>query len=112
MPEQRTIRSLIHEATRTLSKSGVDSAELNARLLLAHVLGVEEWQLGVYRKKISEQQANQLGGLIQKRSQRIPLQHLVGSVGFYGLDVQVSPSALIPRPETELLVETVIKTIH
>jgi release factor glutamine methyltransferase len=50
--------------------------------------------------------------LIQKRSQRIPLQHLVGSVGFYGLDVQVSPNALIPRPETELLVETVIKTIH
>ena len=112
MPDQRTIRSLIHEATQTLSKSGVDSAELNARLLLAHVLGIEEWQLAVYRKKISEQQAIQLGGLIQKRSQRIPLQHLVGSVGFYGLDVQVSPSALIPRPETELLVETVIKTIH
>ena len=83
MPDQQTIKSLIHEATQTLYGSGVDSAELNARLLLAHVLGVEEWQLGVYRKKISEQQANQLGGLIQKRSQRIPLQHLVGSVGFY-----------------------------
>ena len=90
----------------------MDSAEINARLLLAHILDIEEWQLGIYRHEITQQQANQLEILIQKRSQRIPLQHLVGSVGFYGLDVQVSPNALIPRPETELLVETVIKTIH
>lgn len=112
MPPPRTIKSLVHQATQTLSNSDVDSPELNARLLLAHVLKIDEWQLSVYRQQISEAQAKQLEALIQKRSQRIPLQHLVGSVGFYGLDVQVSPNALIPRPETELLVETMIKTVR
>ena len=112
MPLKHSLKLLVKKATQTLTKHGVDSPELNARMLLAYVLGIEEWQLSVYRQEITPEQTNKLESLIQQRSKRIPLQHLIGSVGFYGLEIEVSPSALIPRPETELLVETVLKTIQ
>ncbi len=112
MPPVFNIKTLIQEASQKLAEAGVESTELNARLLLAHVLGIEEWQLSLYRTELTSNQADQFRKLIQRRSDRIPLQHLVGSVGFYGLEIQVSKNALIPRPETELLVETVIKTIQ
>ena len=112
MPSKPSLKSIVREASQTLSNSGVDSPELNARMLLAYVLGIEEWQLSVYRQAITPAQTNKLQSLTEQRSQRIPLQHLIGMVGFYGLEIEVSPSALIPRPETELLVETVLKTIQ
>jgi len=112
MPQNHCLQLHIKEAAQELLNRGIESPELNARLLLAHVLAIPEWQLIVYRDKVTTEQANQFNQLIKKRSQRIPLQHLIGSVGFYGLDIQVSPNALIPRPETELLVETVIATIR
>jgi release factor glutamine methyltransferase len=111
MKRTPSMRQLIHEAGERLAEKGVESPELNARLLLAHVLGVMEWKLSVYRSPVTSDQVSRFQALVDRRAQRIPLQHLVGSVGFYGLDLMVSPDALIPRPETEILVETVLEEI-
>lgn len=106
-----SIRTLIQEAGERLYQHGVESPVLNARLLLAHVVGVGEWQLRVHRSPLSADQVRRFQSLVDQRAHRIPLQHLVGSVGFYGLDLLVSREALIPRPETEILVETVLEEI-
>lgn len=111
MKQVPSMRMLLGEAGKQLAQSGVESPELNARLLMAHVLGVMEWQLSVHRSPLSPEQMDQFQALVHQRRQRIPLQHLVGTVGFYGLDLLVSSEALIPRPETELLVETVLDDI-
>ena len=106
-----SLRTMLQEAGQRLSRHGIESPELNARMLLAHVMGVMEWELGFHQSPPTADQVGRFQTLIDRRAQRIPLQHLVGSVGFYGLDLQVSPEALIPRPETEILVETVLEEI-
>lgn len=106
-----SMRTMLQEAGQRLSRHGIESPELNARMLLAHVLGVMEWELSCHHPPLTEDQVDRFHALIDRRAQRIPLQHLVASVGFFGLDLQVSPEALIPRPETEILVETVMEEV-
>jgi len=106
------VKALIGEAARQLEDHQVDAPELNARMLLAHVLDRAEWELSLYRSPIRKEEEDRFWKLIQERCRRIPLQHLIGEVGFYGLDLQVSNAALIPRPETEILVDTCLGLIR
>jgi release factor glutamine methyltransferase len=88
-----------HEATTEL------------RLILEHVLKLTREQLFLRKKDeaINATQQAAIGALVQRRERREPLAYLLGERGFYGLVFRVTPDVLIPRPETELLVESVLE---
>ncbi|MBC7252197.1 MAG: peptide chain release factor N(5)-glutamine methyltransferase, partial [Anaerolineae bacterium] len=92
--------------TALLRTAGGDSPRLEAELLLAHVLSVERaYILAHPEHNLSPAESARYRQLIHRRAQHEPLAYLLGHQEFYGLDFYVSPAVLIPRPETELLVE-------
>jgi release factor glutamine methyltransferase len=103
------ITTLLADAAQTLARAGVSDAALDARLLLQHLTGLSRSQL-VLRgdATVDEQILATYLDLIAQRSQRIPLQYLTASQEFWSLDFVVSPAVLIPRPETEFLLECVL----
>lgn len=87
---------------------GIESPRLNAELLIGHALGLKRMQLYVqFERMLSDAELETLRPLVRRRGQREPLQYIVGTVEFCGLKLKADRRALIPRPETELLVETV-----
>lgn len=105
------IDALLLEAADALAHAGIDQPDLDARLLLQYVTGLTRSQLMLQGGKLADEQtAAQYRRIIRQRAQRIPLQHLTGSQEFWSLDFKVSPAVLIPRPETEFLIEQVFRT--
>ena len=101
-----TISEAIRSGAERLAAGGVDSPRLECEWLLAHVLGVPRLRLVIEAGRIvTEGEGRAFAGLVTARATRRPLQHLLGSVSFCGLEFAVNPSVLIPRPETELLAE-------
>ena len=87
-----------------------DSPRLDCELLLCHVLEVDRsWLLTWPAHQVSKAQQQLFKSLLKKREQGVPIAHLVGSRGFWSMDLTVSHDTLIPRPETELLVEIALK---
>jgi release factor glutamine methyltransferase len=100
------VLELIQRSTEFLTRKDVESARLQAELLLAHVLRVPRMQLYLnFEKTIDPGQQAQYRELVQRRGRREPLQHIIGSVSFCGLEIQVNRHVLVPRPETELLAQ-------
>ena len=98
-----TIRHALHTARLRLK---TDSASLDAQALLAHVLGVEgAYLLAHPEDAITLEQETQYAGLVERLSQGEPLAYILGRRAFYDRELAVSPAVLIPRPETELLLE-------
>lgn len=101
-----TVLEVISKSSEFLAKKGVDSPRLQTELLLAHVLQLPRMKLYLnFERKLAEPELDSLRKLVQRRGQREPLQHLVGSTSFCGYEITVSRHVLIPRPETELLAE-------
>lgn len=101
-----TVIEVIQRSAEYLARKGVDSARLQAELLLAHVLQKPRLKLYLeFERVLTESELAALRELVRRRGAREPLQYLVGSVNFCGLELAVSPAVLIPRPETELLAE-------
>lgn len=99
-----TIRQALSEAEKALAH--VPDPRVDAELLLAHVLGMDRLSLRLWgTKALQPEQEQRFASLLLSRTQRAPLQYLIGSQGFYGLDILTDSRALIPRPETELLCE-------
>lgn len=97
------LQQAISDAAAALAAAGVDSARADAEQLAAHILGVDRGRL-----MFAEPEPGFLaeyGALVGQRSQRIPLQHLLGSAAFGPLTLSVGPGVFIPRPETEALLE-------
>lgn len=99
-------------AGRALGRAAADLApiteapHLEAELLLAHVLGSSRVTLLAHPERaLAPDQASEFGDLVHRRVSGIPLPYLTGSVEFYGLEFEVTPDVLIPRPETETLVD-------
>lgn len=87
-------------------KKNVDSPRLTAEILLSHVLGVSRLDLYMgYDKPLNSEELSKFRQLIKRRASREPLAYIMGEKAFWKLDLQVSPSVLIPRPDTELIVE-------
>ncbi|HTG43737.1 MAG TPA: peptide chain release factor N(5)-glutamine methyltransferase [Verrucomicrobiae bacterium] len=101
-----TILEAIQKSTDFLVKKGVDSPRLQSELLLAHVLRTPRLKLYLdFSRELNEQHTAEFREAIKRRGNREPLQHIVGSACFCGLEILVSPQVLIPRPETEMLAE-------
>lgn len=101
-----TVLEVISKSSDFLAKKGVDAPRLQTELLLAHVLQLPRMKLYLnFERKLTEPELDSLRKLVQRRGQREPLQHLVGSTSFCGLEIAVNRHVLIPRPETELLAE-------
>ena len=101
-----TILEAIQKSTDFLAKKGVDSPRLQSELLLAHVLKTQRLKLYLdFARNLTDSETTALRELVQRRGAREPLQHILGTACFWGLDIVVNTSVLIPRPETELLAE-------
>jgi release factor glutamine methyltransferase len=97
---------IIQKSTAYLAGKGVESARLQSESILAHVLQLPRMQLYLdFQRELGEPTVALCRELVRRRGNREPLQHLLGSVSFCGLEIRVNPHALIPRPETEQLVE-------
>ncbi len=107
---RETALTLARKAADVLAESGIASARLDAELLLAHVLGVR--RLDLYLAHDRPVDADELGrfrALVRRRLRREPLQYVLGTVQFRELELAVDRRALIPRPETEVVVGEVLK---
>jgi len=105
------IDTLLADAARQLTRAGIADGALDARLLLQHLTGLTRSQLVLRADQaLDEPTVARYLDLVAQRSRRIPLQYLTGSQEFWSLDFAVSPAVLIPRPETEFLLEQVVRT--
>lgn len=100
-----TLQQALQRAAERLRAAGVASPEHDARALALHVLGLRRPAELAAVDEIDEAAYDEL---VRRRAERIPLQHLVGSVGFRYLDLLVGPGVFVPRPETELVAGYVI----
>ncbi len=101
------LRDVLTTAIQRLAAAGSDTPRLDAEVLLAHTLGYEE-RTRLYLQldqALSAQELARFENLLQRRERREPVAYLTGHKEFFGLDFEVNPHVLIPRPETELLVE-------
>lgn len=105
------VRSALIDATQRLTASGIESARTDAELLLCHVLGISRVHL-LTLQDITREQRLQFEGLLSKRMSRHPLQHLTGKAPFRYLELAIGPGALVPRPETEVVVEAAIRHLR
>lgn len=96
-----------------LLEASVPDAETDARLLLEYVCGTNRNTLLAHGdSEVTEEQESAYRELVEKRSQRIPLQHLTGGQDFMGLEFSVNEHVLIPRQDTEILVEEALQYLH
>ncbi len=107
-----TILKLIEWTTEYFTKHDVPNPRLDAELLLSHVLKKKRIELYLdFEKAVPENDLAAFKELIQRRSKREPLQYIIGVQDFYGVPIKVTPAVLIPRPETELLVNKVLSLV-
>ncbi len=112
MSSPTSIHYLLIWSRDILIKAGVPSPQADAEWTLAHVLECSRSELFMRaRQPLTPAQNATFRNLIHRRADRIPLQHLLGNTEFYGLPFHTSPDALIPRPETETLVEIVLNQL-
>jgi release factor glutamine methyltransferase len=108
-----TVLDAINLSTEFLEKKEIESPRVNAELLLAHTLRCKRLDLYLsYDRPLNEDEINIYREFIRRRSKSEPLQYIIGKVEFYGLDFKVNPSVLIPRQETEILVEVIINSVR
>jgi len=96
-----------------LKTKGVDSARLDAEYLLAHVLGVGRLEMYLqHERPLTSRELDDFRPLLKRRAKREPLQYVLGRQAFRTLELEVGPGVLIPRPETEQLVEAVLTRVR
>ncbi|MBM4135803.1 MAG: peptide chain release factor N(5)-glutamine methyltransferase [Nitrospira sp.] len=101
----------IREIVGFLKGHGIDDARREAELIISHCLGIDRAALYRDNPRILEEYISKIDEFLKRRSEREPLQYILGYTEFYGLKIKVGTGILIPRPETELLVEEAIKTV-
>lgn len=103
-----TIRDLLHDAADRLGEAGVEGGRLDARILLARAMKISREQLIVADRRPSAEEAAEFQAMIDRRAVREPLAYITGHKEFWSLDFQVGPGVLIPRPDTETLIEAAV----
>ncbi|MEJ5252177.1 MAG: peptide chain release factor N(5)-glutamine methyltransferase [Chthonomonadetes bacterium] len=109
MKETQTILSLITQSASLLERAGVDTPRLDAELLLADLLGVGRAHLYAHpEQELDTDVLREFLRRLERRAKREPLAYILGRAEFYGLEFTVTPDVLVPRPETEVLVEAIL----
>lgn len=103
-------RAMLVDAENQFKNAGIDSARVDAEILLAHVLGISRSGISLLME-LTDEQRREFEKLCQLRQSRVPLQHLTGEQGFRRLVLKVGKGVFIPRPETELLVESILREL-
>ncbi|MBU1118455.1 peptide chain release factor N(5)-glutamine methyltransferase [Patescibacteria group bacterium] len=100
------IKDALKKGTQTLEDAGIKTAPLDAEVLLMHTLNAPRTKLLAHpKRKLTKKQASRFDSLIKKRKIHIPIAYLTSEKEFYGLKIIVSQDVLIPRPETETIIE-------
>ena len=100
-----SIRDLLHDAAARLDAAGVDGARTDARILLAHAMGVTREDLIAATRQPVDEEAALFESFVTRRATREPVAYIRGSREFWSLEFKVGPGVLVPRPETETLIE-------
>lgn len=107
-----TVLEALKKSTEYLENKGIESPRVNSEIMLAHILKCKRLQLYLsFDKPLSENEQNIYREFLQRRAKREPVQYITQSVEFYGLEFEINNSVLIPRQETEILVETILNEI-
>jgi release factor glutamine methyltransferase len=108
-----TLIETINEAAKRLSDAGITNDRLDAEVLLCHTLERDRaWLLAHIREPLSEERRRIFEQAVDRRVQREPLQYITGRQEFWGLEFLVTRDVLIPRPETELIIETALGIVE
>lgn len=104
------VREALREGMKALAAANTPSYQLSAELLLAHALGCRRGEIHArFDEQLPPETSRKYLDLIARRASGVPAQYLTGHQEFWGLDIEVTPDVLIPRPETEHVVEAVLE---
>jgi len=107
-----TLGEALRGTAADLERRGVDSPRLDAELLVAHALGVSRLDLYTHQdRRLTEDELDRVGVLAERRVRREPLAYVLGEWGFRRLTLRTDPRALVPRPETEIVVERALAVV-
>ena len=107
-----TLREALKQAEAAIASRGIPDARIEAELLLMHALGIRKAELYTrLEEPLPPSKAEMFRGLVEQRLRHEPAAYILKQCQFYGIDLYIDPRALIPRPETELLVETALDFI-
>lgn len=108
-----SLSDAVREAAQVLQRANVPEARREAASLVAHVVGGDRtFVIAHSEQALSDGEIRRLCEYVERRAAGEPLQYITGHQEFYGLDFRVTPDVLIPRPETELLVETALRLLN
>jgi release factor glutamine methyltransferase len=108
-----TVLSLLKKATEYFNEKGISEAKRSAEHLLAHALGQKRIQLYMrFDQPVSDDELERFRSFVRRRLANEPVQYIVGSTEFYGMEFELTSDVLIPRPETEHLVEAVVDWVR
>ncbi|MEM7811476.1 MAG: peptide chain release factor N(5)-glutamine methyltransferase [Planctomycetota bacterium] len=108
-----TVKAVLDWTTSHLTKQGFDSPRLDAEVLLAHAKGCRRIDLyASYQERLDDGVRGKMRDLVKRRANAEPVAYLVGHKEFYGLRFAVTPDVLIPRPESELLVQHAVEHVR
>lgn len=100
---------VVKKTSEFFASKGIESPRLNAELLVGHALSLPRMRLYLeFERPLTDAELGTVRELVRRRGKREPVQYILGYTDFLGLRLKTDPRALIPRPETELLVETII----
>lgn len=110
---QPTVIDILRRSTSWLDERGIEQPRVDAELLIAHALGVKRLDLYVqFDRPLQEDELARARALIQGRGGRVPVAYLIGAREFYSLPFRVDERVLVPRPETEHLVEAALEALE
>jgi len=113
MPSSWTIQPLLNTTTGYLERKGIENARLNAEVLLAHLLRCRRIDLYLrFDQPLKDEELSGYREMIRRRVRREPLQYIRGLQEFWSLDFEVGPGVLIPRSETEVLLERALSLVR
>lgn len=113
MVEAWTVRRILEWTSGYFTRKGIDGPRLSAELLLSHVLAAPRIKLYTeYERPLSEGELGRMRALVQRAAEEEPIAYLTGRAHFFNLEFEVTRDVLIPRPDTETLVENVLQTVR
>jgi release factor glutamine methyltransferase len=111
--ETWTIQKLLNWVTEYLTAKGIEAPRFSAELLLSHVFGLKRIELYTqFDRPVAEEQRDRLRDLVKRAGQNEPVAYLTGRTEFYSLELEITRDCMIPRPETELLVQRAVEFLR